>query len=89
MTAEAKLKRIKNLKTFEKDEEHFSGEYKEKGNYWSIEITKEEELTDHWYIIVTGDLGTNYDGYWESYTATIDDAIIQALQGSGFIKTSK
>lgn len=86
MTAEARLKKIKNLKTFEKDEEHFSGEYKEKETYWSVEITKEEEVTDNWYIMVTSDRGTAYDGYFESYSATIDDVIIQALVGSCLIK---
>ena len=72
------LKRLRALKTFEKDDEHFSGEYKD----WSIEITKEQELTDHWYIIVQGDNGILYDGYYESYTDGIDEVILQALKGS-------
>ena len=72
---------VRGLKTFEKTETHFSGEYKG----WSIEINKEEELEDHWYIMVTGDKGTAYDGYFEEYHNDIDAVILQALKGSQLI----
>lgn len=44
-----------------------------------IEILKEDE---GYYIIVQGDGGYLYDGYWGDNSNTFEDALAEALEGS-------
>jgi hypothetical protein len=76
MTTEQKIKKLRSLKTLEKSDTHFVGDYKD----WRIDINREED--DEWYIMVFGDKGYAYDGYWRDYTNDINAAILKALRGS-------
>lgn len=67
------------VKTVKREENVFWGEYEAH----DIEIFR-ERLDEDWYIIVQGDGGYLYDGYFnDSADATIDEAIEEALEGSG------
>lgn len=57
------------------DEKELWAEYK----HHIIEILKEDE---GYYIIVQGDGGYLYDGYWGDDTNTFQEALDEALDGS-------
>ena len=83
MNNEQIVKRLRALKTLEISDSHYVGEYKD----WRIDINREED--DKWYIMVFGDNGYAYDGYWRDYSNDIYAAILQALSGSRLYNPTK
>lgn len=49
-------------------------------NHYEIEILKEDD--GGFFIIVQGDEGYLYDGYWGDNDNTFDEALKEALRGS-------
>ena len=68
---------MKKIKILIKTEGEFFGYYKD----YSIDIHRESPMV--FYIIVQGDKGVAYDGYYHSNKIiTMEDAIEEALRGS-------